>query len=102
MRRRVAGEVFLVPLRGRLADLQKLFVLNDVGDWSFDRIATGCTLDELTEEVAAEFEVTADQARADLQVFLADLVDAGLAEEMGDETVREAAPEAVAAGARGA
>ena len=82
VRREVVGEVFLVPIRGQLADLQELFVLNEVGDWIWARLTAACSIDELMEGIVAGFEVTPDQARADAERFLQELAQAGLVEEI--------------------
>ena len=76
--RQIAGEVFLVPIRGRLADLQELFVLNAVGEWIWERLDGEHAADALAQELSAAFEVTSDEARVDLEGFLRELSDAGL------------------------
>jgi hypothetical protein len=80
VRREVAGETFLVPIHGRLADLKELFVLNDVGSWVWEHL-DGRDLDELTAGLCAEFETDAMQAREDAECFVGQLVEAGLADE---------------------
>lgn len=78
--REIAGEIFLVPIRGRLADLQELFVLNDVGEWIWQRLDGSQSTESLADALASTFEVTAEQAAADLSDFVAELDDAGLLE----------------------
>lgn len=80
VQRNVAGEAFLVPVRGRLADLRELFVLNEVGSWIWERLDGRTSQEAITESLAAEFEVEAVQARLDLEEFLEQLVSAGLAQ----------------------
>jgi len=80
--RDVAGETFLVPIRGRLAELQELFVLNEVGSWVWQRLDEPRSVQELTADLVREFEVTDDQARNDITAFLHQLREAGLAEEV--------------------
>ena len=77
----MAGEVFLVPIRGRLADLQELFVLDDVGSWIWERLDGSRSVHDLATEVVGEFEVDHAQAAADLEVFLQQLREAGLTKE---------------------
>jgi hypothetical protein len=79
VQREVAGETFLVPIRGRLADLQELFVLNDVGSWVWEHL-DGRRLDELAAGISSEFEIDAEQARKDAEAFVEQLLEAGLAE----------------------
>lgn len=80
--REVAGEMFLVPIRGRLADLQELFVLNEVGKWLWARLDGTRTVAELVAGVAADFEVDESRASEDTAVFLEDLLEAGLVREV--------------------
>jgi hypothetical protein len=87
VRREVAGEAFLVPIRGRLADIQELFVLNEVGGWMWDHL-DGRRLDELAAGLCAEFEVDAEQALRDAGSFVEQLVEAGLAEVSPQVPVR--------------
>jgi hypothetical protein len=78
--REIAGEVFLVPIRGRLADLQELFVLNDVGEWIWQRLDGTSSLDSLATELCETFDVSIDDATADLEAFIGELDAARLLE----------------------
>jgi hypothetical protein len=79
--REIAGERFLVPIRGRLADLQELFVLNDAGEWVWQRLDGERTAAALAADMAATFEVTVDEAKVDIQAFVGELDEAGLLEQ---------------------
>jgi hypothetical protein len=81
VRREVAGETFLVPIRGHLADLQELFVLNEVGSWVWDHLDGQRRLDELAAGLSVEFDVDEEQALSDAETFVRQLLEAGLAEE---------------------
>jgi hypothetical protein len=76
--REIAGEVFLVPIRGRLADLQELFVLNPVGEWIWERLDGSRPTTALADDMARAFKVERDEAAADLEAFVAELDEAGL------------------------
>ena len=79
VQREVAGEVFLVPIRGHLADLQELFVLNETGSWIWERLdASGCVFDDLVLGLVSEFDVDVDTARRDVEIFARQLVESGL------------------------
>lgn len=80
VRRDVAGETFLVPVRGSIADLQELFIANEVGGWLWDRLEHPSRLDEVVADLVAEFEVDEQQAREDVNAFLQQLSEAGLLE----------------------
>ena len=79
--REVAGEVFLVPVRGRLADLQDFFVLNETGAFLWPLLDGTRSEADLVEALTAEFEVEPGAAAADVQDFLRRLSEAGLLEE---------------------
>lgn len=78
--REVAGESFLVPVKGRLADLQRMFVLNRVGAWVWERLDGATSREDLLAGIVAQFEVDAQTATVDLDGFLAELSEAGLTE----------------------
>ena len=80
VQREVAGETFLVPIHGHIADLQELFVLNEVGRYLWDRLDGERSLEDLVSDVFVAFDVTEDQARRDTMVFLGQLSTAGLVE----------------------
>ncbi len=82
VQREVAGETFLVPIRGHLADLQELFVLNDVGRCLWERLEDRCALDDLVTGVVAEFDVDEEQARRDAEAFVQQLLEAELVAEI--------------------
>lgn len=79
--REVAGEVFLVPIRGRLAELDELFVLSEVGQWLWSRLDGRSSVDDLVSGLVKEFDVEEQQARSDTEAFLRELVSVGLAKE---------------------
>jgi hypothetical protein len=85
VQREVAGEVFLVPIRGRLADLQELFVLNETGRWIWERLEGECPVGDLVSGMMAEFEVDEATAVHDVEVFAGNLVEAGLAKTTDGE-----------------
>jgi hypothetical protein len=81
VRREIAGEVFLIPIRGRLADLQRLYVMDPVGDWIWEHLDGTRSRDEMVSVIRDRFSVEPDQAAADLDDFMQELWEAGLLEE---------------------
>ena len=79
--REVAGETFLVPIHGRMADLSELFVLNEVGNAIWAHLGERRSLKELAAHLTKEFEVDEEQALRDAGPFVRELVEAGLADE---------------------
>lgn len=72
--RSVGDEGGLVVLPGRA----EVKVLNEVGSKIFSLLDGKHSHDEIVTAVAEEFEVSDDQARADLAAFLADLASNGM------------------------
>ncbi len=72
--RKVAGETLVVPVSGNVADLESIFVLNEVGSHLWDLLLRGpARIDDLVRAVVAEFDVATDVAAADVTAFLDDL-----------------------------
>ena len=79
--RKIAGETILVPIRGKLANMQRLFVLNPVAEYVWDRIDGKTSGDDIRRGVLADFEVGREEAEKDIRDFIAELLDADLIEE---------------------
>jgi len=78
VKRSVAGEILLVPVAGHLADLQRVFVLDAVGNEIWDRLDGQRTLEQIEQELLGIFEVSPAVLRDDMQAFIVELQDAGL------------------------
>jgi MinD-like ATPase involved in chromosome partitioning or flagellar assembly len=78
--RRIAGETIVVPMRAQAADLDSVYVLNDVGGTIWELLETDRSAEEIVRVIAAEFDVTVAAAGADVERFLAMLSGAGLIE----------------------
>jgi hypothetical protein len=78
--REIAGQTFLVPIRGKLAELRDLYMVNAVGQWVWEHLDGSNTTDDLVDAACLEFAVEPDKARADVELFLNDVLEAGLAE----------------------
>lgn len=84
--RELDGEVLLVPVVDRIADLDDcLFVLQDaVAVFLWEQLGTPRTPSELAARVVEEFDVPLDRAREDLAAFLLALVRARAATLVAD------------------
>ena len=80
--RQIAGEVIVVPIRGRLADMQQIFALNEVGEHVWRLIETRQSVDEICRDVAQVFDISPVQAATDVREFLAELQAADLIEPL--------------------
>ena len=79
--RRIAGETVLVPVSGKLADMQRLFSLSGVGEFIWERIDGRASLAAIREGIMERFEVDRDESEADLIEFTSRLLESGLIEE---------------------
>jgi hypothetical protein len=78
--RQVAGERLLVPLRGSIADLRRIHVLNEVGEFVWLRLDGAHDVSRLVAEVTQAFHVPSAQAEQDIVAFLDELRSQGLVE----------------------
>lgn len=70
MKREVAGESFLIPLGKTVYDANGLFVLTEVGAFLWDLLPEAQAEEALLQAVLAEYEVSPEEARADITAFL--------------------------------
>jgi hypothetical protein len=71
--RRIAGETLLIPIRGTLADLQRVFVLEGAGEFIWQELDGSKTMEEIRDAVAGRFEVGVENAWKDVEEFIAEL-----------------------------
>ncbi len=76
--RRIAGEMFLVPVRGRVADLQRIFSLNPVGELIWQDLEQAKSLGAIRDHLQAEYDVPEAEIASDIRTFVQELLDAGL------------------------
>jgi hypothetical protein len=81
--RSVGGETFVVPVRAGVADLEAIFTMNEVGTAIWTRMDGKTDVDEIARGLAAEFDVDAVVAAADVAAFVALLAAKGLVEDVG-------------------
>ena len=79
VRRHIAGQILLIPIHAGREAMQNLFVLDEVGDFVWQRMEREETIAELSSAVVEQFEVDVDTAEQDVLDFLRDLTEAGLA-----------------------
>jgi len=76
--RKIAGELFLVPVKGKLAHMEQIFTLTSVAEYIWDRLDGQKNLRDIREDVIAQFDVEQKQADPDIQEFIMELLGAGL------------------------
>ena len=73
VKREIAGEIFLVPVKQKLADMQNLFVLHGVGEFIWDQLEAAISADEIVQRLADSYDVKQDDAATDAAAFLSEL-----------------------------
>jgi hypothetical protein len=71
--RNVEDEVVLVPIKSDVGDLDSIYTLNDVGAFIWELIDGKQTVGSILTKILDEFDVSEEQARADIEEFLANL-----------------------------
>ncbi len=79
--RKIAGELFLVPVKGKLADMEKIFALTAVAEYIWDRLDGTESLNDIRNDVVEQFDVNQQVAGADICEFIEGLLEAGLVRE---------------------
>ena len=78
IRRQIAGETLLVPIRGELALLDRIFALNPVAAFIWEQLDGRRSAGDIRQGVLAKFEVAPEAAEADIREFIEALRQANL------------------------
>ncbi len=70
IKRSIAGETVLVPVGRTVYEANGLFVLNELGDFLWDRLPDAENEEQLLAAILEEYEVDEQTARRDLIAFL--------------------------------
>lgn len=79
--RKIAGETLLVPVKGNLADMQRIFILDGVGEYIWNRLDDDCSLLSILNDIVNQFNVAESQAGSDFRQFVDELLVAELIED---------------------
>lgn len=79
--RKIAGELFLVPVKGKMADMENIFALTAVAEYIWERLDGQKNLNEILNNVIDRFDVEHEQAESDIREFIMELIGAGLITE---------------------
>ena len=80
--RQIAGETLLVPIRDQVADMQRIFALNPVAEYIWQRLDGKQNLEQIHSGITDNFEVEKGEAASDLEEFMVQLLEAGIVEEI--------------------
>jgi hypothetical protein len=73
IKREIAGETILVPVGKTVYDSNGLFVLNELGNFIWEMLPNVQTEEEICKAILAEYEVSMEEAAADVAEFLSKL-----------------------------
>jgi hypothetical protein len=71
--RRIEGETILVPIRSNVGDLDCIYSLNPVGALVWEHLDGSQDLDAIKSQIAAEYDVTDNEAETDLLSFIEEM-----------------------------
>jgi hypothetical protein len=80
--RQIAGETILVPVRGRAADMRRMYSLNPTAAFVWGRVDGTRSLEAIVDEMLRSFAGNPETVRADVDAFVATAVAEGLLEEL--------------------
>ena len=75
--RKIVDESVLVPIHKDIADMNAIYVLNEVGDFIWEHLETPATGGELINEILEIFDADPGVIEADLDLFLGELLSIG-------------------------
>lgn len=77
--RSLCGERFLMATGMENIEVNNMVVMNDTAVFLWEAMGDGeFTAEELVDRITAEYEVTAEDARKDVEAFIADMAKAGV------------------------
>ncbi len=74
----------LVPISGQLADLERIFTLNDVGKFIWTQLDGNTNIETVLSRITEEFAVDRETAQTDLYELISDFMSAGLVKQVSD------------------
>ena len=80
--RDITGETLLVPVRGTMADMERIFLLNEVGAFIWRLLDGRTCLDAIQKMIINVYEVDEETAAADTRELITSLNAAGLIDEV--------------------
>ena len=72
--RKIVDEVILVPLRDSVAEMENLYALNEVAARVYELVDGKRSVRDICAAIVDEFDVSAEQAEADVSQFVEQLL----------------------------
>ena len=87
--RRIENETILVPIKDNVGDMGSIYNLNEVGALVWELLDSQKTLRDIRDTVVAQFEVSTQEAQADICEFISQLetIDAVIGSPSGADEV---------------
>jgi sensor domain CHASE-containing protein len=79
--REVGEGTVLVPTGERVVDMNGMIVLNDTGKFVWERLDGSHTPEQIAEALTETYEVSLEDARADVNGFLSELGELGILDD---------------------
>ncbi len=76
--RHIAGETLIVPVRGRVGDLDSIFTLNEVGLSIWTLLDGRADVAQIAKAISEEYDVPEAEAAQDVTELLASMAEVGL------------------------
>ena len=76
--REIAGETIIVPIKGRVGDLDSIYTLNEVGTLIWQLIDGQRNIGQIVQSVRQTYDVESEEVTRDTFDFLGSLEEAGL------------------------
>ena len=80
--REIAGETILVPIKGKLANMQRIFAVDDVAEYIWQQLDGEKKVEDIRNGVMGLYDVAQEQAREDVLDFIEELQKADLISEV--------------------
>jgi hypothetical protein len=72
--RKIAGETILVPISGKLVDMQRIFSLNPVAEYIWQHLDGKKHLGDIRNKILTSYNVEKEKAEEDIQEFITELL----------------------------
>ncbi len=76
--RQIAGETLIIPVAGQVGDLDAIYTLNEVASKIWETIEGPTAVSQIVDTLTREYDVTPDEAQADVLELLDVLAAKGL------------------------
>lgn len=76
--RNIVDDTIIVPISGKLADMQSIFAVESVGAFIWEQINGTRTSKDIHRLILEEFDIEPQTAENDLEQFISELLSAGL------------------------